>query len=107
MKSLTIRLLVIFVAVLAAGAPSAFGANVSLRARSNHQGTMVRLGDIADISAASTTEINDLSTTVLLPAPAPGTHHFLRRSEIRDLLVARGVDLGAVRRPVAAKVHKN
>jgi flagella basal body P-ring formation protein FlgA len=96
MKSLTVRLLVIFVALLAAGTPSAFGANVSLRARSNHQGTMVRLGDIADISAASTTELNDLSTTVLLPAPAPGTNHFLRRSQIRDLLVARGVDLGAI-----------
>ncbi len=88
--------LVVLLVALAMGVPSALAANVALRAKSNHQGTMVRLGDIADISTASTSELNDLSTTVLLPAPAPGTLQFLRRSQIRDLLAARGVDLGAI-----------
>lgn len=95
MKSHTGKL-VVLLAALAVGAPSALAANVALRAKSNHQGTMVRLGDIADISAASTLELNDLTTAVLLPAPAPGTLQFLRRSQIRDLLAARGVDLGAI-----------
>jgi flagellar basal body P-ring formation protein FlgA len=88
--------LALLLVALIVGTPSAFAANVALRARSNHQGTMVRLGDIADISAASTTELNNLSTMVLLPAPAPGTLQFLRRSQIRDLLAAHGVDLGAI-----------
>ena len=105
MKSLTLKRLVIFFAVLAIGAPSALAANVALRAKSNHQGTMIHLGDIADISAASTSEVNDLATTALLPAPAPGTHHFLRRSQVRELLAARGVDLGAIYMSGAAVVE--
>ena len=88
--------LVVVLVALAVGAPSAAAANVALRAKSNHVGTMIRLGDIADISAASTVELNDLTTTELLPAPAPGTLQFLRRTQIRDLLAARGVDLGAI-----------
>lgn len=95
MKSHTRKLVVLFVA-FTAGAPSAIAANVALRSKSNHQGSMVRLGDIADISAASTTELNNLSSTELLPAPAPGTLQFLRRAQIRDLLAARGIDLGAI-----------
>ena len=96
MNSFAWKQLAIFVALLIAGAPSALGANVMLRVKSNHQGTMIRLGDIADISAASTSELKNLATTVLLPAPAPGTHQFLHRSQVRDLLAARGVDLGAI-----------
>jgi len=96
MNTPAIKKLIVFVAVLTAGSPAAFGSNVALRAKSHHQGSMIRLGDIADISAASTSEVRNLGTTVLLPAPAPGTQHFLTRSQIRDLLTARGVDLGAI-----------
>jgi flagella basal body P-ring formation protein FlgA len=95
MTSHTVKFVVLLTA-LTSGAPWAEAANIALRARSSHEGTMVRLGDIADISSASSAELNDLSTTVLLPAPAPGTLQFLRRSQIRDLLAARGIDLGAV-----------
>lgn len=86
----------VVIVVVVAGAPSALAASVALRAKSNHQGTMILLGDIADISAASTTELNDLVTTALMPAPAPGASRYLRRAEIRDLLAARGIDLGAI-----------
>ncbi len=96
MNSFAWKQLALFVALLAAGGPSALGADVVLRVKSIHQGTMIRLGDIADISAASTSELNDLATTILLPAPVPGTHQFLHRSQVRDLLAARGVDLEAI-----------
>jgi flagella basal body P-ring formation protein FlgA len=88
--------LLLLLTMLTVVVSSATAADVALRVRSNHEGTMVRLGDIADIAAASTSELNDLSTTVLLPAPAPGTLQFLRKTQVRDLLAARGVDLGAV-----------
>jgi flagella basal body P-ring formation protein FlgA len=105
MNSITIKKTVLFVVVLAIGAPSVFGANVALRDKSNHQGTMIRLGDIADISATPTSELNTLSTTFLLPAPAPGTRQFLRSSQVRELLAARGVDLGAIYLSGAAVVE--
>ena len=92
----TWKKLVLLGFVLTTSVSSASGANVALRAKSHHQGSMIRLGDIADISAASTSELNDLGTTVILPAPAPGRQHFLRRAQVRDLLAARGVDLGAI-----------
>ena len=105
MNSIAIKKMVLFVAVLAIGVPSVFGANVALRARSNHQSALIRLGDIADISATSTSELSNLSTTVLLPTPAPGTRQFLRSSQVRELLAARGVDLGAIYLSGAAVVE--
>jgi flagella basal body P-ring formation protein FlgA len=105
MNSSTTKNVVLLIAVMAAGAPSVFGANVVLRAKSHHQGNMVRLGDIADISATTTSELNSLATTVLLPAPAPGTRQFLRSSQVRELLAARGVDSGAIHMSGAAAVE--
>lgn len=92
---LVFRNLILLATVLATAGPAA-AANVALRARSFHEGTMIRLGDVADISAASTAEVDELSTTVLMPAPAPGTMQFLRKAEIRELLAARGIDVSSI-----------
>ncbi len=88
--------LVCFAVVCVGGASQLFGANVALREHSAHQGSLIRLGDVADISAATTGELNNLSTTVLMPAPAPGTQQFLHRAQIRDLIAAQGIEINQV-----------
>lgn len=72
---------------------SSQGAELMLRERATQQGTIVRLGDIADISTASSTEMRILTSTPLLPAPAPGTQQFLSVAQVRELLVARGLQM--------------
>jgi len=69
------------------------GADIVLRERATMTGPIVRLGDVADISAASASILKNLATTPLVPAPAPGSIQFLQRSQIRDLLATRGIDL--------------
>ena len=68
-------------------------ATLVLRDRSQHDGSIVYLGDVADISTDSQSELAELKTTALLPAPAPGTHQYLSRTQLRDLLFAQGVNL--------------
>jgi len=67
------------------------GADLVLRERATQHGAVIRLGDVADISTASSTELSRLANTPLLPAPAEGTQQFLNVSQIRELLAARGI----------------
>jgi len=98
---------------------SSQGAELMLRERATQQGAIVRLGDIADISTASSAEMRILSNTPLLPAPAPGTQQFLSVAQVRDLLVARGlqmdqltihgariVEIGSVAKPTTKTAEK-
>ncbi len=78
-------------------ASAAVGAQLVLRERATVGGSVIRLGDVADISAGTTTEMKDLATTPLFPAPAPGTQQFLYRSQILDLLQSRGLDIQSLR----------
>ncbi len=73
------------------GHSSSQSAELLLRELATQSGSIVRLGDVADISAATSTELRSLTSTPLLPAPAPGTQQFLSAAQIRDLLVARGI----------------
>lgn len=68
-------------------------AELVLREEVALSGTVVRLGDIAEISASESETLRQLSTTPLMPVPSPGSSHFLRRSHLRDLLASRGVDV--------------
>ena len=72
---------------------SSAGAELVLRERATQHGAVVRLGDLADISAASSTETTGLANTPLLPAPAAGTSLFLNVAQLRELLLARGIRL--------------
>lgn len=72
---------------------SSQGAELVLRERATQQGAIIRLGDIADISSASSAELRILASTPLLPAPAPGTQQFLSVAQVRDLLIARGIQI--------------
>ncbi len=69
------------------------GAEMVLRKRATQHGTVIRLGDIADLSATSSAELRGLASTPLMPAPAVGTQQFLSASQVRELLVARGIRL--------------
>jgi flagella basal body P-ring formation protein FlgA len=75
---------------------SSWGADLVLRERATQHGAIIRLGDIADIGASSTAELNALANTPLLPAPARGTQQFLTTIQVRDLLRNRGVQLDAI-----------
>ena len=90
MKPIVINLALLTVVL---SASTSQGADVVLRQRATLHGAIVRLGDIADISASSSSELRDLASTPLWPAPAPGTKQFLNAAQIRELLAARGVRL--------------
>ena len=88
-------ILLIFASLL----PSAIadGAEVMLRERATVSGPVIRLGDVADISASHSAELKNLVTTPLFPTPAPGTHQFLQRAQIVDLLMSRGIATESLR----------
>jgi flagella basal body P-ring formation protein FlgA len=71
--------------------------DVKLRERVAPHGSVVRLGDVAEIATADRQQARQLGSLPLMPAPAPGTERFLRTREIQDMLSAQGVDVGALR----------
>lgn len=66
-------------------------AEIVLREQASQHSSIIRLGDVADIAAASQSELHNLAKTPLLPAPAPGTREYITVQQISDLLVARGL----------------
>jgi flagellar basal body P-ring formation protein FlgA len=72
-------------------------ADIALRATAMPTGTVVRLGDVADVSAESKQEAQRLAATPLMPTPAPDTERFLRMREIQDLLAAHGENMDQLR----------
>lgn len=89
------RLLLILV-VLSAATP-ALATEVILRNRVEARGSLVLLGDVADIKADDETLRSQLAATPLIPTPAAGTQQYLRLAEIRDLVASRGVDVRDIR----------
>lgn len=73
------------------------GAELVLRDSAVARGPIVTLGDVVDLGPEATTEWASLSRTPIMPAPAPGTQTYLTKARIRDLLTARGVDVGDLR----------
>jgi len=75
------------------GAVPAVAADVVLRSEVVPESVVIRLGDVADVKAVSQKEADRLAALPLLPAPARGTHRFLRMREVQDLLSAHGEEL--------------
>jgi flagella basal body P-ring formation protein FlgA len=71
-------------------------AEVVLREQATLEGSIVRLGDIADVSADDPGLVEELAAVPLLPAPAAGTPLFLGAAQVRDLLAASNVDVNAL-----------
>jgi flagella basal body P-ring formation protein FlgA len=80
-------------------------ANIKLRERVVPKGSVVRLGDVAEITSADRQEARQLAAVPLMPAPAPDTDRFLRQGEITDMLAANGVELADIRFDGAEKVR--
>jgi flagella basal body P-ring formation protein FlgA len=70
---------------------------VELRERVSMSGSVVRLGDVAEIVSADRVRVRQLAALPLMPAPSPGTERFLRRREVEDLLAAHGQNLRGLR----------
>ena len=68
-----------------------------MRATAAPSGSVVRLGDVADVTAESKQEAARLAAMPLMPAPAPGTERFLRMREVQDLLAAHGENMDQLR----------
>lgn len=90
------RVLLVHFAVLGL-ATSLDAAQVALRERCEAVGSLLTLGEVAEISGNDEPQgapSSWLARLPLTPAPAPGTRTYLRAGQIRDLMAARGVDVG-------------
>jgi flagella basal body P-ring formation protein FlgA len=78
--------------VLAAG-NAARGAEIQLRATAQPQGSLVLLGDVADVFARDAKQAEELKQVELFPAPALGNKRYVRVREVQDALELRGMSL--------------
>jgi len=83
---------------------SADGAEVCLKPEANCSGAIVRLKDVAEVSATDENEAAALAELQLFPVPSTGRVRHVRRGEIRELLALSGVNLQAVSFGGAEKV---
>jgi flagella basal body P-ring formation protein FlgA len=70
---------------------------IVLRSKTAVRGSIVRLSDLAEVKGSEGEQAELLAAMPLMPAPAAGSTRFLRAAEVRDLLVARSVDLNGWR----------
>ncbi|HMP05960.1 MAG TPA: flagellar basal body P-ring formation chaperone FlgA, partial [Lacipirellulaceae bacterium] len=89
---------------LALLAAAGVAAELTLREQAVPTGSIVRLGDIAEITATDEREAAELAAIALAPAPAAGTRQHLSVAQLRDLLAANGVDLRTVQIRGAAAI---
>jgi flagella basal body P-ring formation protein FlgA len=87
------KCLLLTTAWLAVSATSALGAEIRLRARCEHSGGIVLLGDIAEIQAMTPRDAARLAMLELIPAPAAGESQYLGIQRIQETLLRRGVNL--------------
>lgn len=89
---------------LAMATPHAQGAELVLREKFIPTGSVIHLGDIADIHAADGTEARRLATLPLWAAPAEGEQRIASVSTIRDTVRLRGLDPANLRFSGAGRV---
>lgn len=87
-------LLLAIVLVLASWFAPVRSAEIRLRDSAVPAGRVLKLGDLADVTAADLAEQEELLATELMPAPAEGESKTLRLREVQDLLALRGVAVG-------------
>ena len=80
-------------AVRAFATGSAPAAELRLRSQCRSDGTIVTLGDLAEIFAADRQQADALAAVELFPAPSASRQRFVRVREIQDLLLSRGINL--------------
>jgi flagella basal body P-ring formation protein FlgA len=97
--SLTIRSYTSVVVLIAIGvaAATARATDVKLRERVVPKSSVVRLGDVAEVTSTDRQEARQLAVMPLMPAPPPGMDRILRQREVADMLAANGVVIGSLR----------
>ena len=90
-----LRIVLNFLAILFASL-SADAAEVKLRPTAHAQGSVVLLGDVADVQAADADISAKLVRIELFPAPADGKSKLLHVRELVELLVLHDIDLNQV-----------
>ena len=86
-----IRVMLYF-ATFMASALSAGGAEIKLKVCAVSQGSLVNLGDVAQVTATSEAEAERLKRLELFPSPIAGKTRLLRRRELRELLQLNDID---------------
>ncbi len=94
--------LTVLLAGLTAGGAEA--AEIRLKPQATPAGTMVALGDVADVFAADADEAERLRGIELFPVPPAGRERFVRARELQDLLLLRGLNLADHRFSGASQV---
>jgi hypothetical protein len=84
------------VLLLLCSEPTAQAAELRLRASVDCAGPIVRLADVAEVSAADPTSVGALKQVMLCPSPAAGTQRSLGQEEIRQLLVLSGAPTASI-----------
>lgn len=86
-----------FVLLAALLATTASAAEIRLKPATVIDAPIVRLGDLAEVTAPFASDAEALASIELFPAPIPASSRYVRSREIIDLLVRRGVDFSVHR----------
>lgn len=81
-----------FLAILA-GSWSADAAEVTLLPQSHAQGSLVLLGDVAEVKSTDAERVTQLKRVELFPAPAQHRSKLMHVRELVELLVLHGIDI--------------
>src|SRR5262245_20399537 len=87
------KVLVAVLSAVCAASQAHAAIEVKLRERVAARGSVIRVGDVAEIVTPARHQARQLVALPHMPTPAPGTEQFLRTREIQDMLSAQGVDL--------------
>lgn len=82
----------IFALIVASGL-SARGGELRLKSDCECRGSLVRLGDIAEIRGVTAKQQTELAKIELIVAPPKGKTRVIRQNELRELLTQRGIDV--------------
>lgn len=85
------KVLILFLAMLA-GTLSANSAEIQFKPAAELNGSLVLLGDIADIRATEPAEVEILKRIELFPSPGSGQSRMVSATYVRQLLQLHGVD---------------
>ena len=87
------RVLAIFLASAVLAGATSFAAELRIRPEARPTGSLVTLGDVAEIYAQDKEQVETLTRIELFPAPGLGTRRFLRVREILEILQLRSINL--------------
>ncbi|HUG71234.1 MAG TPA: flagellar basal body P-ring formation chaperone FlgA [Pirellulaceae bacterium] len=105
--------IVLYFLAIVTGSWSADAAEVTLRPQSHARGSLVLLGDVADVKSTDVDRAAQLERVELFPAPARHRSKLMHVRELVELLVLHGIDLndlefaGARTTRIYAPAHKS